>query len=796
MHKYKLHLSIGFLSAALIAFQLALIQILSTVQWYHFAYMVISVALLGFGAAGTVLAIFREKLISRIEFLLPLLMMFTGLAMSLIIDVSQSSFIRFDSYLLFTEYSHIGRLLITYLLFFIPFFFGGLAVGLVFVKHVGNIGKIYFVNLLGSGVGGILALALIWIFFPKQLPALIAILPVVAGIIILPKNKAVFQSIFTVIALAVIGWKIFQPPQLVLSQYKDITKTLLLPDATVVLEKTSPYGTIEAVSSPVLRYAPGMSLTAQKTARIKMAVFINGDWFGAVTDWKRSDTSTILDYTTVALPYVMSKRNNVLVLRSGAGIDVAHAVSRNVKSIAAVEPNPILLSTLKGDLAATTDSLFYHPKVSDHNIETRTFLLTDKAHYDLITMPIVGTFGGSSGLFALQEQFILTKEGFGEMWRRLNTGGVISVTSWMDYPVRNPLKILATMVEVLRDADVLNPQNHIAAIRSWGTITFVLTKSPLQQHEINNIRSFCETMMFDPAILPKLKSEERTAYNQFQDNRFFDYVDKILSTQREQFYHDYDFNIMPATDNKPYFSQFIKWNNLTRIAGFFGNRSLPFFELGYILVIVTFIQIFIASSVLILLPLFKIGWKGKNKFDIILYFSGIGMGYMFVEMVFIQRFILYFGNPVYAASAVITSLLVFSGIGSSASQHLTSKRNGMLIIFGLIISILLIYSFMLTPVLHQTVHLPLIIKLLIVLLLVAPLAFFMGMPFPSGLSKLSKLNEEVVPWAWGINGCISVISAALATIVAVEMGFMWVMLFAALAYFLPLIVQLKWRLLL
>jgi hypothetical protein len=204
-------------------------------------------------------------------------------------------------------------------------------------------------------------------------------------------------------------------------------------------------------------------------------------------------------------------------------------------------------------------------------------------------------------------------------------------------------------------------------------------------------------------------------------------------------------------------------------------------------------QIFIASFVLILLPLFKIGWKSKNKLDVILYFTGIGLGYMFVEMVFIQRFILYFGNPVYSASAVITSLLVFSGIGSNASKRLTGKRNRMILIFGFIVSILLIYSLILTPVLQQTIHLPLIIKLLIVVALTGPLAFFMGMPFPTALSRLSKLNAEVVPWAWGINGCVSVISTALAAIVAIEMGFMWVMLFAALAYCLPLIVQLNWR---
>ena len=168
--------------------------------------------------------------------------------------------------------------------------------------------------------------------------------------------------------------------------------------------------------------------------------------------------------------------------------------------------------------------------------------------------------------------------------------------------------------------------------------------------------------------------------------------------------------------------------------------------------IITLIQISIASFVLILLPLFKIGWKGKSKTGIILYFSGIGLGYMFVEMVFIQRFILYFGNPVYAASAVITSLLIFSGLGSYHSNYFTRYKKRLLMIFIFIVFMLFAYSFLLTPVLQQTVHVNLFLKLLIVFLITAPLAFCMGIPFPAGLSQISKMNSAWIPWAWGING--------------------------------------------
>jgi hypothetical protein len=786
---YRLSFSIAFLSAAIIAFQLALIQTLSVSQWYHFAYMVISIALLGFGAAGSFLSIFQKYLTSRTELLLPLLMIGTGITMSLVTDVSQMPFVRFDSYLLFAEYAHIGKLLITYLVFFIPFFLGALAIGLAFVMKVDTIGKIYFANLLGSGAGGIVAFLLISLFFPNELPALIAILPVLAGLMVIQKVKRLLHIGFALVAAAVITWKWLDPPELILSEYKDLSKTLNLPDAKIRIEKTSSYGTVQMVSSPALRYAPGMSLTAQHTAQLKLAAFINGDWCGGVTDWTRTDTSMILDYTTAALPYRMAQRKKVLVLQSGTGIDIAHALSRNAASIVAVEGNPVISLILKNQFASETDSLFDHPDVTVHDLEPRTFLLMDTAHFDLIALPFVGTFGGSSGLHALHEQFLLTKEAFREMWLTLNAGGVISVTSWMDYPIRNPLKILATMVEVLTEAGVQHPTDHIAAIRSWGTITFVMTKTSLRENEIQSIRRFCEEMMFDPAILPQLTLEERSQYNQMQDDFFFDYVDKITSSAKGDFYEDYDFNIKPATDNKPYFSQYIRWSKIERLTLFFGNRSIPFFEIGYVLVIVTLIQISIASFILIILPLLIIRVKGKIKTGIILYFAGIGLGYMFVEMVFIQRFILYFGNPVYAASAVITSLLIFSGLGSYYSNFFTLYKKRLLTIFIFIVLMLFTYSFVLTPLLQQTVHLKLLLKLLIVFLIIGPLAFCMGIPFPAGLSQISKVNSAWIPWAWGINGCVSVISTALATVVAVEMGFSWVILIAALAYCLPLFVQ-------
>jgi hypothetical protein len=743
-------ISLGILSASIIAFQLILMQILSIVQWYHFAYMVISVALLGFGAAGTFLSIFREWLLDRFDVVLPLTMSLSGVSMAVVTVVSQYSFVRFDSLLLFSDYTHVYKLLLTYLVFFVPFFLGALPIGLIFTKYTDNIGKLYFTNLIGSGVGGIIVIGLFWIIFPNEIPAIIAILPVISGVIVIRKHSKRVMILSMFISIIIITFIIFNPPSLELSEFKSLRKTLNLPDSKITTRKCSPFGLVEVVSAPTLRYAPGLSLTYKNTVPVKSAVFVNGDWFGPIISWKSTDTISIMDYTTNALPFTFGKRESVLILGAGTGRDVTLALKNNAKEILAVESNPVVPELIKKELKADDDSLFDNQ---------------------------------------------LTKEAFNEMWIKLNPDGVISITCWLDYPVRNTLKILSTITEVLEEQGVTNLMEHIAAVKSWGTITITVKKSSISFKEANQIREFCNRLMFDPVMLPDLKPEEKEKYNKLQDEHFFDYLDEILSSKREMFYSDYDFNIKPATDNKPYFSQFIRWKSISSLKEQFGNNAIPFFEIGYVIVILTFVQITIAAIVLILLPLFKIGWKGGNKLWTLIYFSGIGLGYMFVEIVFIQRFILYFGNPIYSAAFVISVMLILSGAGSYISSRLKVNRKTFLIVTAIITVLLLLYSLILTKALLCTIAYPFGLKIFFAILFMIPVSVFMGMPFPIGLSFVAMRDKNGVPWAWGINGCVSVIAAVLAVIISVELGFTWVMVLASFAYLLALGVNLKKQLL-
>jgi len=784
-HSNRLMAATALLSVALIAYQVAIMQLLSFVQWSHFANMVISVALLGFGAAGTFLSLFRKKLIQHSEILLPLLMIFSGISMTTALWLSRSGFARFDSYLLFVERRQWMALLFNYLLFFLPFFSGAIALGIVFVKYVSSIGRFYFSNLAGSGIGALLVAGLAWIFLPAVFPVVISWLAIISGLMLMTVQNRKYVIPVLLIATTLGIYKTVRPVDLSLSEYKSLSRVLQLPAAKIELHKPGPYGYIQVVSAEALRYAPGLSLAFTGEVPVKKVVFNNGDWLGPVISWNPQDSMHLLDFTTMTLPFVLENRNQVLVLHAGTGLNVSHALSKNASHIDAVESHRGLMKLLLNELASDNDSLYYHHRVTTHITEPRTFLSATQAKYDLIQFPLLGSFGGGTGLYALKEEYSLTKEAFLKAWNLLTENGVISVSTWMDYPFRNPLKLAATLSELAHDIGV-SIHSHLVAVRSWGTISFLLKKSPITAADITRIRSFCNEFFFDPVLLPGLEKHELSTYNSLSDSSFFDYMLDLWSGKKEKLYEEYDFHLKPATDNKPYFSQFLRWNSFPRLKEVFGSQSVSFLELGWLVSAITFLQISVLALLLIIVPLFKIGWNGKSKLLTLLYFGGLGVGYMLLEIILIQQFILFFGNPVNAAAWVIGIMLLSSGAGSYYSSRLNPSGPMIRKQLFVILALLLFYTFFLSSLLQTLVGLSMWLKLGFSFFIIALPAFFMGMPFPLGLKALSELEEKNIPWAWGINGCLSVVSAAMATLLAVEIGFTAVLLIAVFAYIISL----------
>lgn len=772
----RINAAIGLISAAIIAFQLILMQILSYIQWYHFAYMIISIALLGFGAAGTFLTIFQKKLEKNYYTLFPLLLIVTAILIPVVVGIANSDAVRFDSLLIFQDSRHIGRLILSYFIFFLPFLTGALAIGLSFSKFADQIGKIYFSNLIGSGIGGIIALFIMQWIIPEQQSFTVAVLAFLGGIVSLPKNRKTFLRILVPLSTLILAILFFYPPRLIPSEYKDISKTMLLPDAKIEYEKSTPHGFVQIVSSPVLRYAPGVSLAYQDSFPVRKVVFNNGNWMGCLLPSPLEQNKTsILDYTPQALPYHINNIKNAMIIYAGTGENVLLALSHQVARITVNETNPEIFKILRQSFEG-----FY--QVLPYQTLPRTLLTPDTSRYDLIELPIIGSFFGNSGLNAVEPRYELTLEALQEMWNKLSREGMISLSCWMDYPVRNAYRLLSTISLLLDKNNINHPPQHVVAIRSWCAITFLVKKSPFKRDEINKVHLFCENRMFDPLVLPGNQEIDRDKYNMLQDTAFFTHVDQLLSPNKKTLIQQYPYRIHPTTDNRPFFFQFVRFKQIPQLLTSIREKNFPFLDIGYVLIILTFIQIVFIAAIFILLPLSFSPWKSKNKKWVFIYFSGLGLAYMFLEMVFIQQFTFYFGEPTYAASATLSILLFTSGLGSYYSGKFQNSNKIRRALPLIIAAILILYAFILSPIFSATIGVAFPFKIMIAIVLLGVLGFFLGMPFPLGINYLSEKNTDDIPWAWALNGYFSVISTVLATIISVEAGYLLLLLIAAFIY--------------
>ncbi len=779
----QLEWCIGVLSSSIIAFQLALVQLLSIMQWYHFAYMVISIALLGFGSAGTCLTFWRKRLLRYYERNMFLLVLATAITMALVPVAAQSSLFRFDSYLLFTSKIHFVKIVATCLLFMLPFLSGALALGLTFARHTENIGRLYCANLFGSGIGGLLIMTGSLYFLPMRLTLFSAILCLVSPSLFLSGRK--FYTYCLLTGCCVVLAVLFLPSKTVLSQYKSLQKSLDLPNAMLKFNLPHPYGSVQVVSAPALRAAPCLSLSYHGPVDVKNSFFVNGNAIGTILSFPESGQTSLMSYTSGFAPYVLREPGKVLILDAGTGNRIVAALSGSADEITAVEPHPILADFVRKELKKNKTG----NNVTLKQTDSRAILMRTEVEYDLISLPVANSFGGNAGLNAMQSNYLITVDSFTEMFKRLSRDGIISITCWEDYPLRYPLKVGATLIEAAYKHGINSPKNHLVAVKSWGTITFVFKRSPFKSPEIEKLQNFCKEMFFDLITFNGYSSEVSTVYNITDEQAGFSLHD-LFDEEKTHLFKEYDFNILPATDNQPFLSRFLKLRTLPKLKKIYGSSGVPYVELGYLITWLTLVILFITSIFFILLPLSKLKIQRGVMWKSLLYFGALGAGYMFVEIVFINFFIFYLGNAVYSTSAVISFMLIASGSGSLLAGVFKEKVKFCRGAQAGTILFLMVYFLVLSPILANTIFLPFIVRLIITFLVVALPGFFMGFAFPTGLLMLNRSSQSTVPWAWGINGFLSVISSAAAAIISVEFGFRCVLIISALVYIFPLIINL------
>jgi len=788
--------AIALLSACALAYEVMLMQLFSIIQWHHFAYMVISLALLGYGASGTFLSLAQKWLLPRFKRAFYInLGLFAISSVSCFLLVQQ---VPFNPETVLWDWREPLRLLIMYLLLAVPFFFAANAIGLAFISFRTHIAHTYAADLFGAGLGSLAVIGLLMISMP--LPALgsIAALGLLSLVVAIWELRLAHPALWSVFVLfmAIAVALIVQRAELELSSYKSLPQILRIAGTEIIYEASSPLGLLSVVESKQLplRHAPGLSLLAQREPPEQVAVFTDGAAMTVINSGHAPESAYgYLDQLTWALPYHLFKPQQVLVLGAGGGTEVLQARQHAVENIDAVELNPQLIEIIRKRYGEFTNQLYDQAGVQLHIAEARGFVASSKNKYDLIQLPLLDSFSTSSaGLYALNESYLYTVEALNTYLSKLKADGYLAISRWINLPPRDTLKLFATAVAALEQAGIDEPGQRLILIRGWQTSTLLIKNGEISKTEVEAVRKFATARAFDVAWFAGIQAEETNRYNQLDQAYFYNAALALLGPRRAEFLEQYKFNLAPASDDKPYFFQFFKWRTLPEILELRSRGGMPLFEWGYLALVATLVQAMLASGVLILLPLAalkrcSIKRNGFQKHNVLLYFSAIGLAFLFIEIAFIQRFILFLHHPLYAIAVVLTGFLVFAGLGSAIARRLiqiNQQRRGVWFAVLAISNISVLYLYALTPLFELLMAWPVWAKIITTLLLIMPLAFSMGLPFPLALDRLGRDAPELIPWAWGVNGCASVISAVLATLLAIQFGFQTVILAAVVFYLL------------
>ena len=819
-------LSVALLAGSIIAYEITLVRLFSIAQWHHFAHMIISLALLGFGASGTAISLTQHWLIGNgsksdgVGQRFHNAYTICGLAYSISVVgcFVLNQYVPFNPLMLVWQPSQVLLIFALYLILSLPFFFGAACIGLALLQFAGNVNRLYFFDLFGSGIGALGIIVTMYLISPAQNLTLISAAGFGAVLIASWRGWNLWRwrriVLVTGCAAAFIGYLLFNPVSIKISPYKGLSSTLNFPDAQILNERHSPLGVLHVVRSELIRAVPGLSLNTQHAVQPQLGLFTDADAMTAITDFS-NDLSKLgyLGDTTSALAYHLTESPRVLVLGAGGGGDVLSALYHGAASVDAVELNPQVLALVAKEHKDFAGGIYAPDSpypVQVHVAEARGFVRGTTKRYDLIQIALLDSVSASAaGTHALSESYLYTAEALTDLYQHLTSGGIISITRWLKTPPRDMIRLFATTVEALERIDGVVPAQQLAMIRGWRTGTLLIKKGAFDSVDRAAIQDFCRERSFDVAYYPQMGEVEANRYNQLAEPIYFRAAQAILSDDRQQFYEGYPFNIRPTTDNQPYFFQFLRFDSLVQMVRTVGRSAIPFIEWGYLLLIATLIQAAAAGLVLILIPIFFLkqktaahssrfntAFRESETWRVLIYFLSLGVGFMFIEMSFIQKFLLLLANPTYAVAVVLCAFLLFAGLGSFCSLKLGTvvklRQPPPTIAIGLLSVIALVYLQLLPPIFHRLLASSDAVKIAVSIGLIAPLAFFMGMPFPLGIDWLQKQHPHLIAWAWGINGYASVVSAILATCLAIAFGFNIVILLAVGVYLIGGCVHL-WR---
>jgi hypothetical protein len=808
----------------MIAYEIFVMRVFSVGSWSNFGFLIISTALLGFGLAGTLLTLISKKVKQAPNKWLSLCAIAFLPAMSLGYVVSQM--IPFNPILVSQDAMQLLWVGVYYLVFGIPFFIGAMFIGIMFMVLSSKMYRLYFWNMAGSGLGGLFILLFMYLMPPAYLIYPLILLSAVATLlsIIIYDNEGQRYMVKSR-QLAATGI-IFAVSLLVLilfgginvSEYKSINYARNYRDSKLVHHSSSPVGEMHVYASSLYHSAPGLS----DMAIIDLLDNPRQDFWGLYTDGdgplyimgKLVESETAyMDYLPMSAPYNILVKPNVLLVNLNGGISAHLGLYKGSSHITIAEPNTELVRLIKDDpvISNYNGHLLDNEKISIVNEEPRAHCVVNKNTYDLVEISLIDAIGFDKAQgYSITENFRYTKEAIREYLDSLKDDGVLSITVWnMLEPPRNVLKLLSTITSTLRDLKLDKPGDHLYAFGLHrSTATILLKKTGFTADDIQKLNNFVELMSFEQIYYPSMPKSTKNFTNimAYYINYFSSELEQsklreerfkpsdlyhlalfeMLEGREDKLYRDYIFDISPMTDDRPYYSSYLKSDKLM---SYLGQPLKIIEEWGFLLILGVFIQSILFAALIIIIPVVgrfrELFAEKKKTIRVIIYFSCLGLGYMLMEMFLIQRLVFFLSDPIFSTSIVLTSMLVISGLGSIASKFLAKTRTRVVRIAVFMITLtVLFYLFGLAPLLQQFLGVPLFIKALISILIIAPAAFFMGMPFPNALLALDNSRPRLLPWAWGMNGALSVTGSVLARMISIPFGFSFVLIVTALTYIL------------